>query len=548
MISPPRPFLCRSPFGPGESLFSLLIRLASLNRYPLSTLLGLCFRKPNAGRGQTVDNVDRPLKAETYHRLAVFTGLPPARLYAATVHRFAPTLVGPQRLLPQIQIGMGESQPILDTRSARSVRPKSNAQFCPACLKEAAYHRLIWTPVAIAACLHHEQLLVDCCPTCGGQISLLSIVATRCEACSQDLTTAEAISVQGDAFGLFVQRLLQVWLREAEPGAGVWVASIPQQPTGALHRFLEGLVCCLLERPQQMQPFLHAALPFPAWPEKAEVKYFYSPSLYYTFWATAFRALIGWPEGFFEFLDLYHHTPSRVTTAVGLMGTLYEWLVGQWRRPSFDFVWQAYTAYRLERKQPWPRASAGLGRKASLFTGFPRMPIRAAARLLNLPLEIIERLITVRELSPADAHDSLRRAEVLALHAQWRQALSLEATARWLGVSPQITTQLAMLKALPCLKDTRDLKFNKPTVCRFLHHIHVNTYPRLNQAETEVLTLTQAAQRVARIGGVAGLLKAVARGKVKALAPPEALELRALRFRPVSLTRWANTLRRQARR
>ncbi len=101
-----RPFLRRTQLLPGESLPSFLIRLMSLNGYQpgvLAELVGA--RTTDGGRrsaaGRLSDDMERPQRAITYFRLSELTKLAPVRLYQASVHAFAPTLV-PQAREPGV--------------------------------------------------------------------------------------------------------------------------------------------------------------------------------------------------------------------------------------------------------------------------------------------------------------------------------------------------------------------------------------------------------------------------------------------------------------
>lgn len=70
--------------------------------------------------------------------------------------------------------------PVLAPEIAREqLRPELAAQFCPLCLKEAHYHRVLWLPVAVSACITHKRFLVDCCPACQAKLSIQAIVEDR---------------------------------------------------------------------------------------------------------------------------------------------------------------------------------------------------------------------------------------------------------------------------------------------------------------------------------------------------------------------------------
>lgn len=128
------PLLCRSPLLPGESLPSFLFRLSVENFYPSLTMAERLCRE----RLQQVDNVSRPLQTATYQTLADLVQLEPHQLYLASVHSLAPTLTSPTAPAQLVTLPTGEQVPLLNPfRQLRSVRPDTQAQFCPCCLQEA---------------------------------------------------------------------------------------------------------------------------------------------------------------------------------------------------------------------------------------------------------------------------------------------------------------------------------------------------------------------------------------------------------------------------
>ena len=81
--------LRRTQLLPGESLPSLLERLAQLNYYPHSGVLGWICRE-RIGDSAPQNNIARPKQAQTFFQLAQLTQISPEELFAASDHRFAP--------------------------------------------------------------------------------------------------------------------------------------------------------------------------------------------------------------------------------------------------------------------------------------------------------------------------------------------------------------------------------------------------------------------------------------------------------------------------
>jgi hypothetical protein len=150
--------LRRTQLLPGESLASLLERLTLLNYYASShTLQQICRSRLEAPANQ--DDLRLPKWAETFLRLADLTRVSPEELYAASNHFFAPSLTLPQQMATEIPWIGSTSKSILTSNLAWGrIRSPSAAQYCPHCLKSAAYHRLSWAPISSTICLEHNCL------------------------------------------------------------------------------------------------------------------------------------------------------------------------------------------------------------------------------------------------------------------------------------------------------------------------------------------------------------------------------------------------------
>jgi len=89
------------------------------------------------------------------------THISPEELYAASDHRFAPFLTLPQQPPVEIPWIGSTSKPIVTPNLVhRRLRSPLAAQYCPLCLKSAAYHRLSWIPISSTICLEHGCLLI----------------------------------------------------------------------------------------------------------------------------------------------------------------------------------------------------------------------------------------------------------------------------------------------------------------------------------------------------------------------------------------------------
>jgi hypothetical protein len=83
-----------------------------------------------------------------------------------------------------------------------------------------------------------------------------------------------------------------------------------------------------------------------------------TPAKVYILFATAFKALVHWPHGFYEFIEAYQKRDGRLTTTLFIhddLGYLYTTCLEQlWRHPAFHFVQHAFDLYLLDHYSASP--------------------------------------------------------------------------------------------------------------------------------------------------------------------------------------------------
>lgn len=462
----PTRLLRRSQLLPGESLPSFLARLAKLNYYdPPSVLGGLCL-----SRWGSRDQASYPWNVETFERIAALTGTEPLVLYAATAHHFASILNPPARPLESLKLSTGQVVPCLMTRNlAQHLRPEAAAQFCPDCLRESPYHRLAWIPVAVSACLRHQRVLADQCPHCQTPIPIRAIVEMHCRTCEANLTPAPSIPIGQDALGLLSQKTIQAWLMGKSPPDYRATDSLPDQPPAVLYQVVDELRVNL----KNVQPswrYMHKACPEhsrrivggPSWLSFPghEVRRIPTSDQSYRLFATAFKSLLDWPDGFYEFLRRFdrrgdvgvsrewHAKPDPI---------YLRWFEKKWRHPAFQFVREVFEEYLVDQyagseRRELPRWYRGRPARAERFL---YATIAEAAQMLKMSPEMVHRLAKLGYLGPleppsdfARERQLVQRTEVLALRRKWGEAISLNEAAWWLGLSVEITLDLAQVGVL----------------------------------------------------------------------------------------------------
>jgi hypothetical protein len=451
-----------------------LARLAKLNHYdPPSILDGLCLGYRNAH-----DQALRPACVGTLERIAALTGLDPVALYAATAHCFAPPLTPPETSLEWWTLSGGQTVPRLTVRPlAHQLRPVSAAQFCPTCIRQDAYHRLIWIPVAVSACLRHQCVLVDQCPTCRALVTIRSIVDTRCGRCQADLTQTRFISTRKDSLGMLSQQAIHVWLLGAPLPKNDSLGSLPDQPPAILYQVVNGLRLGILPIGpgwRYLHPIVGSSrLPFPRLVAQPPL----TTDVSYRLFATAFKAIRDWPEGFYAFLRAYCHRgdgEGTIAWPVDPRDVYSQWFTKKWRHPAFQFVRDAFEEYLVDRY-----ADSMSRMPTRWYHGNPRglhrfayATIEDAARLLHTSPEMVQRLAwlgRLRFLEPqarfGPHHQFVWRVEVLALRRMWHEALPLHEAACWLGVSVDMVRELVTAGLLTKVPGAR-LAAHRPSTGR----------------------------------------------------------------------------------
>jgi len=532
--------LRRGRLLPRESLPSFVVRLAQLHYYnPVTILNRLCLE------GLERDRLDCPSKGETYERLFALTWVDPSWLHDATGHYFAEMLTPPGIRVESLQLPVGEVLPALAPDVARKqLRPESAAQFCPACLKKAPYHRVSWMPVAAAVCVTHKRLLVDRCPGCQGRASVRAIVEDcRCRRCGADLREARSAWIGNDVFGVLSQRFIRWWLRIGRAPADPSHYGLPWQHPRVLFHIVDGLVDSIrplgsdwnyMHRPvtkSPMEPFGH-------------IRGRPTPNQSYRLYATAFKALVDWPQGFHEFLRAYtSRDDKRARSGVfeDLSRLYSRWLDDRWKHPAFGFVQDAFAHYLVDTYViSSPTARRGGYRCPSSTSRAPTFvsPIRAA-RLLGVSVRTIKRLVdaeflvgyTVEQGEPR-RYGFVRRDEVLTLRLAWRKAISLEDAAKWLGLTRSVVVDLVKVGLLtaecdPNMDGNSQWMFSKQNLDR----CYCEVTARARSPGRGYSSLPEAARALsARALRVADILKLVVDGQLECWSHTQSPALAKLTF------------------
>jgi DNA-binding transcriptional MerR regulator len=524
-----------------ESLPSFAVRLAQLNFYdPVTIMHRLCLE------GVKKDRLDWPSRGETYDRLFELSWVDVYALHDATGHCFARALTPPGVEIASLQIPNGGKLSVLPQEIARKhLRPSSAAQFCPVCLKKALYHRVTWMPVAAAVCITHKRLLVDRCPGCQAKVPVRAIVEDgRCRRCGTDLTKARSPRIANDSLGLDSQRFIRWWLGiSRRPVNPARYGPLTQLNPRLLLFLVEGLVDSIRLLGSDWSYMHQPATGAPREPfERISGKP--TPDQSYRLYATAFKALVDWPQGFHEFLQAYTSRDGKSSRSGVLedMGRLYsKWIDDRWKVPAFSFVQGACTRHLVDTyvaSSSTPRQPSCLGisgsPQAPTFVG----PVRAA-RLLEVSVRTIKRLVDAGflvkyaiEHGEPHRYGFVRRDEVLILRLAWRKGISLEEAAKWLGLTRSVVVDLVRVGLLtaecdPNVDGSSQWMFSKQDLDR----CYCEVTARARSPGRGYSSLPEAARALSACGlRVADILKLVVDGQLECWSHTQSPALAKLTF------------------
>jgi len=421
---PTRPLpslLRRTPLLPGESLESLLLRLAVLNHYSVPGLLFGLIR--HARPVHFNDAHWFPREAEVFTVLSELTALPVEQLKQATPHRFTPIFAPGENMVPN---GFWAST---------HLHPRTETQYCPRCLAEAPHpcHRLAWSLQTVTACLSHHCLLHQRCPACGGKLPVAAVVNAVCPVCRADLRRCAAVSL--DEPGRLAQQVIQSWFGLVDTPPDVTLPDLPPHSLYKLTLDLAGLLAPV----------------DPAWD-------FFSPGLTgpHRDTTAAIKSLIDWPASFHALLDACRRRPGRLPSPAITheFGTLYtHGLEKLWR--DLAPVQQAFDDYVRQNGLNLPYIQRIRRYRAG---GLPTTFISYAEAMerLNASHNLVARLhylgLIGRDIEAVKTKRLrilLRRSDVLALQAEWYTPRSTADLSRLLAADEPLVNALLAAGLLP---------------------------------------------------------------------------------------------------
>jgi DNA-binding transcriptional MerR regulator len=433
------------------------MRLSRLNDYDVPETFFQILQEGVSKQQALKERIALPRRMEMYQRLEALTGIGIPDLYAASAHHFTTILTPPDISIEFLEISEGSSVPLHAwSLATKQLRPASAGQFCPLCLRNVAYHRLIWLPIAVSACLEHSCVLIDRCQRCEKKVSIREIVEMQCRKCKGNLAESKVLLLDND-IGLVLQRVFQSWLLNNMTPSDA-TSLLPETLPRVLYRVLDGLQWATRMLAWTEWSHLHCingdqhiAL---LQPGKGQNKI--TPYESYRLYTTAFRGITNWPEGFYEFLRAYRLQQQSGKLLNGGpkadLGNLYtQWLQDYWQHPTFEFVHKAFEHYFVVTYS----LSSAVARtnlcleNTGMTEQLSGVSIAEAARLLGTTPKMIDILLRTGRLTlqssgstDKQTHRFINKAQVLQLRGQWNEFVNRAEAAEWLGITESMVIGL----------------------------------------------------------------------------------------------------------
>jgi hypothetical protein len=77
-------------------------------------------------------------------------------------------------------------------------RTRNHSRFCPLCMRENAYHRLIWCISYFTYCKRHSTTMKEHCYSCNRKTTVSGVINDRCDSCGASLSLSSSELIIGE--------------------------------------------------------------------------------------------------------------------------------------------------------------------------------------------------------------------------------------------------------------------------------------------------------------------------------------------------------------
>lgn len=396
--------------------------------------------------------------------------------------------------------------------STVAVYARTHAQYCPACLAAAPFHRRMWMAQLVAACVEHGCLLLHQCSACAQPVSVADVLRATCSRCKTTLVDVEALRIE-DRQGLDAQQAVQAILTQT---AGVNAVSSLSTKVSAdtlviLIHHLAKMLHFGMDQPYRYRRNLEQYWKSYTWSMDAS-----DERLRVTIQVA--QLLYDWPTSFYAFLDLQYATsdsrsefqegkevPSigRALSAPQLQPIREDYYAYLGR----TYIFQWYVNVRRERGI----LTYGLWlcrRQTKPFSpGSSFTTLEQAARQLNVTPPVILHLVRVYSIPFYELYPRVfvLQDAIATIKDTWDDVLTLSETAQWFGVSPDTVeemTQRGMVLGMHVAGSGNEFPwaYRKRDVARCIEQVWANLAFDVRRNIGRPLYLTPAAHTLAEFG------------------------------------------------
>jgi len=295
----------------------------------------------------------------------------------------------------------------------------------------------------------------------------------------------------GDEFGLFTQAVIRSWLLgQSVPSHPAY--PLPDYPVSALYVLLDGLRLAIMKI-RRTWDYLY---PFPG------VSFFPCPNResltaakVYILYATAFKGIVNWPQGFCEFLDAYQSRDGRQSSYHNIskdLGPLYTWIKNHLE--SCQFVQEVFEQYvrsyglthpppllKLEPQIGWNNLSSPI--EVSQAVGMLGNSKAIVERLVQLGLLMTYRELKNGKLFVTNYPNWVSKVEVIEWQQKWANGIPVADVAKIFDISEVILLRLVDTGLIEADSDKR---FSYGAITDFMNRLRANTngwFPRKHRQQ-----------------------------------------------------------------
>lgn len=451
------PLLRHPELLPGESFPSYLIRLAKANFCEPNTLLfSYLFRTAHKNTRYSKEELFFPNDKNIIQTLTIAANLDVLQIYNASYQKLIPTILDVGTELKSSKVNKLIFYNTKSPTFSKHLHSLRKCQYCPLCLKEHPYHKLIWMPFLSNVCLKHRCLLLKSCTNCEKDISVIEIIENKCFGCNISLSEFATLSII-PSNTLFSQKVIQSLLT-GENTDSLNFDFAPHKSPNILFLFISHLYN-FINGKNLSQTKLFNDIKINNYEDEFSGKMNGTELILYNKYCnsiSAFEATQNWPYGFYNFLEIFVNNSAKSCNKekVVLRSSLRDfkeiYLIGYnkiWEHSEFDYIRKAFEEYVIN--------NVGLShgvqistfcRKNSLITDkFKYINFDKAAEILGSTPTKVSNFVDTGKLklySPNKLGNVktkfVKREEVDTLKTLLKRLLTLSAAASVLGVSEEI--------------------------------------------------------------------------------------------------------------